>query len=144
MPSPKNFRRRLQLEALEPRWTMDAAAPLADVQDVEQSLNQFAIDLYDTISDANATQPTDEAISPFSIAAAFAMVYAGASGETANQLAQALHIDLPPDRFHAAMGQILHDILPDASDTTTQLSIADALWGQTGFPFLDSFQQLTH
>jgi len=148
-------RRRLHLEPLEPRWTMDAsvcpASPAsppndacADVQAVEQSLNQFALDLYKTISDSDATKPTDEAISPFSIAAALAMTYAGAKGETASQLAHALHIDLPADRFHVAMGAILQSILPAASDSSTQLEIADALWGQEGFPFLDSFRQLTH
>src|SRR5436190_4886479 len=119
-------RRRLHFEPLEPRWTMDAqmcpASPVnpasdlcatsangastlpADVQAVEDSLNQFALDLYTTITDSNSTKPIDEAISPFSIAAALAMTYAGAKGETASQLAHALHVDLPPDRFHAAIG----------------------------------------
>jgi serpin B len=123
---------------------MDASALPADVQDVEQSLNQFAIDLYGTITDANAAKPTDEAISPFSIAAALAMVYAGANGDTASQIAHALHLDLSPERFHAAMESILQDILPAASDTATQLDIANAIWGQEGFSFLDSFLQLTH
>jgi serine protease inhibitor len=158
-------RRRLHLEPLEPRWTMDAAlcpadpvspaydvcaitansaaALQADVQRVEQSLNQFALDLYRTISDSS-TQPTDEAISPFSIAAALAMTYAGASGETASQLAHALHIDLPPDRFHAAMETILKSILRDEQSGAATLEIANSLWGQLGFPFLDSFRQLTH
>src|SRR4051794_22937483 len=166
MPSGTKPRRRLRFEPLEPRWTMDAqlcsadpsspthdvcatavsdaAALQADVQAVEQSLNQFALDVYQTISDSNSTQPVDEAISPFSIAAALAMTYAGAQGETASQLAHALHIDLPPDRFHAAMGIILQNILPDDSDSSTQLDIANSLWGQSGFPFLDSFRQLTH
>ena len=42
------------------------------------------------------------------------------------------------------MGTILQNILPAASDSATQLEIANSLWGQSGFPFLDSFRQLTH
>jgi serpin B len=108
---------------------------------VETSLNQFALDLYRTIS-ADNSQAEDEAISPFSIAAALAMTYAGASGETASQLAQALHIDLPPDRFQAAMETILQDVLPGGQSNAPELDIGNALWGQSGFPILDSFRQL--
>lgn len=159
-------RRRLLLEPLEPRWTMDAqacpaileapdygacvlassevpASP-AEVASVQQALNQFALDMYAAIAPANSTEPSDQAISPFSISAALAMVYAGTRGETASQLAQALHLNLPPERFHAAMQTILQDILPAATDHKTQLEIANSLWGQEDFAILDAFRQLTH
>src|SRR5262245_60278752 len=161
---PSKLRRRLHLEALEPRWTMDAqmcfadpisvatdvcvsapegetASPADDVRHVELALNQFALDLYRTISDVSS-EPTDQAFSPFSISAALALVYAGARGETAAQLAEALHVDLPPERFHAAMQTILQEVLPDDADSAVQFELANSLWGQSGFPFLDSFRQL--
>jgi serpin B len=116
----------------------------SDVRAVEQALNQFALDLYETILNTNSSEPADQAISPFSIAAALAMTYAGARGETASQLAHVLHVNLPPERFHAAMGTILQAVLPDASSSSVQLDIANSLWGQTGFPVLDPFRQLTH
>src|SRR5690242_15262594 len=42
------------------------------------------------------------------------------------------------------MGTILQSIIPSDQSSTAQLEIADSLWGQSGFPFLDAFRQLTH
>ena len=38
----------------------NAATLPADVRAVEDSLNQFALDLYQTITDSNSTKPVDE------------------------------------------------------------------------------------
>jgi len=85
--------------------------------------------------------------SPYSISIALAMTSAGAAGNTAVQTAQTLHFTLPADRLHPAFNQLalalesrskVEGLKPGEA---FQLSVANSLWGQSGFhfeqPFLD-------
>ncbi len=103
----------------------------------------FAVDLLHQVqvSDGNLF------FSPHSISQALAMTYAGANGETATQMAQALHFTLPPAKLHAAMDRLdleLASRAQQASSTTKpfQLHVANSIWGQAGEtfeqPFLDT------
>jgi serpin B len=52
---------------------------------------------------AKLKQETDNLVfSPISISLALAMTYAGAAGDTATEMASALHFTLPPERLHPA------------------------------------------
>ena len=62
------------------------AAPAADQAQAVRGSNQFAADLYAHLR----AQPGNLFFSPESISTAFAMTYAGASGDTASQMAQRL------------------------------------------------------
>ncbi len=92
-------------------------------------------------SDANL------AVSPLSIRLALALAYAGAEGATAAQMADVLGYDLPGDRLHAAFNALdlaIEDrtaTLPGPGDTERRIevSIANALWGQAGFPVEQDF-----
>jgi len=92
-------------------------------------------------SDANL------AVSPLSIRLALAMAYAGAEGDTAAQMAEVLGYDLPGDRLHAAFNALdlaIEDrtaTLPGPGDTERhiEIAIANALWGQAGFPVEQGF-----
>jgi len=90
------------------------------------------------------------AVSPLSIRLALAMAYAGARGETAAQMAEALHYDLPDDALHAAFNAL--DQALEARNQTlageggaerrVEISVSNALWGQVGLDveaaFLDT------
>jgi serpin B len=89
--------------------------------------------------------------SPYSISLAMAMLYGGARGTTETQMADALHFTLPQDRLHpafnaldqiiAAYGAAYQD--PETKDDAGfQLDVANSIWGQDGFPFLDSYLDL--
>ena len=56
------------------------------------------------------------------------MTYAGARGETAEQMAKTLHFTLPNDRQHAAFGRLIKEINGDGKKRGYQLSTANALW----------------
>nr|MBC8378798.1 serpin family protein [Planctomycetota bacterium] len=82
-----------------------------------------------------------------------AMTYAGARGETAEQMAKTLHFpeckgpDSPgwmrtTEQFHRAFGRIIDRLNQQGKKGDYQLSIANALWGQKGYTFLDDFIQL--
>jgi serpin B len=68
------------------------------------------------------------------------MAYAGAHGSTASEMAKALHFTMPPDKLHPAMGALLRDL--NATHEGYQLSVANALWAQQGYTFLDTFLSL--
>ena len=100
--------------------------------------NAFAFSLYQYLS----SQPGNLIFSPFSISEALAMTYAGAQGETAQQMASALHFTLPQDRLHPAfnaLDQQLNNPANGGSDQGFNLSVVNALWGQQGFTFLPAF-----
>jgi len=79
--------------------------------------------------------------SPESISTALAMAYAGARGSTASEMAAALHFTLPPDRLHPVMAALLGSL--NAAHPGYQLRVADALWAQKDYAFLDDFLKLT-
>ena len=102
-----------------------------------QGSNAFAIDLYDQLRqhDGNLF------FSPASISTAFGMAYAGAHGQTATEMAAALHFTLPPDQLQPAMGALLASL--NATHPGYELHVADALWAQNGETFLPVFLSVT-
>ena len=93
--------------------TVPAAS--ADQAEAVKGSNAFAVDLYSQLS----AQPGNLFFSPESISTAFAMAYAGAHGQTATEMADTLHLKLPPDRLHPAMGSLLAGMNAPHRDTTS-------------------------
>ena len=104
---------------------------------VVEGSNAFAVDLYAQLR----KQSGNLFFSPESISTAIAMAYAGASGTTAAQMAATLHFTLPPDKLHPAMGALLAGL--NGPHAGYQLRVADALWAEKDFTFLDGFLKLT-
>ncbi len=104
--------------------------------------NAFALALYQQLR-ANAN--TENLVfSPYSISQALAMAYAGAQGNTAQQMAAALHFTLAQDRLHPAFNALDLALNRPAATTETgetpfQLNIANSLWGQKDYAFLPPF-----
>lgn len=105
----------------------------------------FTFDLYHEIlkyNDGNIFY------SPYSISLALAMTYAGARGETGEQMAETLHYTLPQNKLHPAFNTL--DLIlasrgePDewSESDGFKLNIANSLWGQTGYKFMDEFLNL--
>src|SRR5947209_13274318 len=88
--------------------------------------NAFAFDLYARLrgGDGNLF------FSPESISTALGMTYAGARGQTADQMAKALHFALPSEQLHAAFADLGKRLQAEASKSGDELSIANALWLQ--------------
>lgn len=108
----------------------------ADKTAVAEGNNAFAVALYGRLR----SQKGNLFFSPESISTALAMAYAGARGSTAVEMAKTLHFTLPPDKLHPAMGALLKDL--NAAHEGYQLSVANALWAQQGYTFLDAFLNL--
>jgi serpin B len=114
----------------------------SDLEELVAGNNQFAFDLYHSIRDAGENL----FYSPFSISMALAMTYAGARGDTASEMAEALNFDLPAERLHPAFNQ-LDLILKSRGDEIPEedegrgftLNIVNSLWGQEGYAFLPEY-----
>jgi serpin B len=96
--------------------------------------NQFAIDLYRELREKDRNL----FFSPFSIATALAMAHAGARGQTADEIAKALHFSLNQDEVPRAYQSLLQAILP-SDRPGCELNVANRLWCQNGYKFRPSF-----
>jgi serpin B len=80
-------------------------------------------------------------LSPYSISTAFAMTYAGARGDTEKQMAAALRYSLGQEELHPAFAR-LESRLKKAQQGGILLSVANSLWPQKEYPFLDDYMKL--
>jgi serpin B len=117
------------------------SVPAGDATQLAADDQAFAVDLYQALR----TQPGNLIVSPTSVSLALAMLYNGAAGGTATEIATALHFTLPVDRLNAAFDAMDLSLTtpPAAADASAfQLSIANSIWTQRGFtvqpPFLDA------
>ena len=116
----------------DPRVVTERTAELGEVVDGN---NAFAVDVYDWMA---AADDGNLFFSPFSITSALAMTYAGAAGDTATDMETVLHITLPSGQFHKELGDLTRD-LDGERDRGYELSIANRLFGQTGYTFGQDF-----
>jgi serpin B len=110
-----------------------------DIQDLVENNNAFAFDLYQSLQ----AQDGNLIYSPYSISLALAMTYAGARGETDSQMGDVLHF-LPQDQLHPAFNALDLQLAergkaPSDEETPLQLNIANAVWAEQTYPFLESF-----
>ena len=110
--------------------------PAGDLAELVAANTAFAFDLYQQVGD----QDGNLFYSPYSVSIALAMTYAGARGETEQQMADALRFTLPQDRLHPAFN-VLDQALASrgASSDEFELHIVNRIWGQVDYPFLESF-----
>jgi serpin B len=112
----------------------------ADAHAVAEDNNRFAFDLYARL---RAGQPHNLFLSPASLSTALAMTYAGARGQTAEQMAQVLHFRLPRAKLDQAFGDLRRSWDVQGKERGYRLSVANRLWGQQGFNFLPGFLAAT-
>ncbi len=116
-----------------------ARSATPEVNELVAGNNVFAFDLYHALDGENLI------FSPYSVSLALAMTYAGARGSTETQMADTLHFALPQETLHPTF-KTLDESLPRAVDGATdesfRLNVANALWGQAGYPFLPAFIDL--
>lgn len=129
--------------------TTAAPAPRTAVESVARGNADFGFDVLDALaatdSDANYL------FSPYSAGVALAMTYAGAGGETRDQMRDVLRFDV--DGLHDAWRTLSDRVTTNEgseSTTTTReekgepfvLRDANAVWGQEGYPWRASFTDL--
>ena len=97
--------------------------------------NQFAFDLYSQFKDKDKN--VNLFFSPYSISSALAMTYEGARSQTAEEMQNVLHIPKDADLRRANSAKIINEI--NRKDKEYNLSVANALWAQKNFTFIDAY-----
>jgi len=113
----------------------------ADLAILVDGNSAFAFNLY------QALKEDDDNIfySPYSISLALAMTYAGARGETAQQMADTLHFTLSQARLHPAFNSLDLELSERGQGAKGKdgegfrLNIVNAIWGQKDYQFLSTF-----
>jgi len=101
----------------------------------------FAFELYRAIKEKEGNL----FCSPYSISLALAMTYAGARGETAQQMADTLQFMLEQDKLHPAFNWLDAELASRGEGAAGKdgegfrLNIVNAIWGQKDYEFLSSF-----
>ena len=83
---------------------VSASAPRADVLSASAGMNAFGTDLYGVL--AKSVGNGNLVFSPASIETALAMIYAGAAGDTAKEMAATLHFQPQGDALHQAFNSL--------------------------------------
>jgi serpin B len=121
--------------------TTAPGATAEDLASVATGNTDFSVALYREL----ARKEENLFFSPFSITQGFAMVYAGARGNTEAQMQQALRFSLPQERLHPAMNALdlaLHSraaSAPEGQGDPPEIHVVNATWGQKGYSFEPAF-----
>ena len=109
--------------------------------------HQFAFNVYHLLRKSGKD---NFLFSPFSLTLAMAVAYMGARGDTARQIADVLHFNLPDDELHASLHQISQALVSApfkdmAKDQVFKLALENSMWVQGGYallpPFLEAAKQ---
>ena len=112
---------------------------LMDVSGIVNGGNQFALDLYQQLR----SEDGNLFFSPSSISMALAMTYAGAAGETEVEMAKTLHFQMPKVELHSGMRAMRDYWSVPATKKSIRLNLANRLWGQESYEFLQEFLTVT-
>jgi serpin B len=116
--------------------TSTATLHLFQAATVPDANNQFATDLY--MRYAGEKNPSDNIFfSPFSISSAVAMVYEGAKGQTATEIANVFHF--PANIADVRSGYQSAFAAINSNSGSYTLSTANALWVQNNYQLLGSY-----
>lgn len=99
--------------------------------------NEFAFELYHQLNSLEVDEQ-NIFISPTSIYLALSMVLNGADGDTKNEMAEVLHVDLKDlESINESNNAFLHAV--NQKDFKAELEIGNSLWIKEGYPFLQSY-----
>jgi serpin B len=106
--------------------------------------SEFAWNLYQSLK----AEEGNLFYSPYSISLALAMTYAGAKGETAQQMADTLHFTLSQTALHPAFNKLALELASRGEGAQGKdgegfkLNVVNAIWGQKDYQFVQSFLDL--
>jgi serpin B len=127
-----------------PFWSVVTHAQSGDTAELVSGNTDFALDLY---TELRQTTDGNLLVSPYSVSLALAMVYLGAEGETATQMADTLGFTLDPSDLAAAFRDLSSDLEErgtadedeDRGVAARGLAIANSLWGEASYPFSQGY-----
>ncbi|MFA6146134.1 MAG: serpin family protein [Patescibacteria group bacterium] len=113
--------------------TDDKGSTPEGINSIISANNQFALDLYSQLKSSEG----NIFFSPYSISTAIAMTYEGARGTTAEEMQSVFHFPVDSNLRRSAFASIHNQL--NKPDAKYQLSIANALWAQNDYKFLNDY-----
>ena len=125
----------------------------AEIQTAASATNEFSLDLYHKFASGNQNL----CLSPYSIASALVMTFAGADGKTRTEMARTLHLPENGDEIHSSFSALQKSLEAMAEKTTVlaaqaknagsasepiTLNIANRLFAEKGYDFRQNFLAL--
>jgi serine protease inhibitor len=114
--------------------TLLLLSPAEQPEPLVEANTAFALDLFNQLK----VDSGNLFFSPYVISTALALTYAGARGQTEKQMRNVLHfanVQEVPSHFGLLQGHLLEV----GKQKGVELSIANALWAEQGYPFLPAF-----
>ncbi len=109
-----------------------------EVETLIASNTAFALQLYTQLKEQESGNLF---FSPYSLSVALALTYAGARHNTARQMAQVLHFSPNHlNNIHTSFAKLQQQM--SQVQQNNEIHIANALWGEKTYPFLNSFREL--
>ncbi|KAJ8010500.1 hypothetical protein DPEC_G00075740 [Dallia pectoralis] len=105
------------------------------MESVSVANNTFSLDLFKKITVDNQTG--NVFYSPLSVSSALAMVYLGARGNTATQMAQSLHLNTANGDVHVGFSKLMGELKKQRA--LYKLSLANRLYGEKSYQFVETF-----
>ncbi|MFI4852299.1 MAG: serpin family protein [Gimesia chilikensis] len=117
---------------MDQKRQISAEQRYCELRTVVDDGNRFACALFAELSQVNSGNLF---FSPASISTALAMTLAGARGNTAEEMKQALRLTQEGQQLHESF----HQLLTETRTGGVELNVANQLWGQAGYQFLTPF-----
>jgi serpin B len=108
-----------------------------DREEVSEAINRLAFDLLPLVNDQNTF------FSPYSISSALALAFAGARGQTEEEMMKVLYFSDSQSLFHPAFHKVNQE-LEKRKNEGIILNIANALWIDRNAELADDFLVLTN
>ena len=123
--------------------TAPNARPDATEEQIAEYIREnvtFGIDLLRSIAEEESQ--SNLMVSPISVSAALGMTLAGTRGDTEAEIREALRFPHGQETLHPTIGALqyeLNEVASEDVDGDLELAIANRLWGQADYPFLDAY-----
>jgi serpin B len=117
--------------------SVDGGADGRNATAAVDGINDFAVDLYRAVA---AGDDGNTIVGPYSAAFALSMIYAGAGGQTATEIAAVLHADgVEPADWHEGINA--YDLTLDArtAGSPTDWNSVNKVWIRPGLPVRDEY-----
>ena len=113
--------------------SLDTSGATPDsVSELVQGANEFAFEIYSKL----AKPDNNVFLSPYSIHTCLSMVYEGARGKTEEEMREVLNLPEEDDIRRPAFAEYQRQLYVDR---VVKLKIANALWPQENYPFLEEY-----
>lgn len=116
---------------------MSLEPPSEAVLTLARSSNELGFDLYRRF----CQKPGNLVISPASLTTALAMTWAGARGETAEEMRAVLHLEGSMDEVSTLSGRLLRSL--QASSSPALLRIANRIFAEAAYELVPAYETLT-